>query len=586
MCSNVSSFWKFVNTKRTRHEIPGKVHLGSTSAPTQATAANLFAEFFGSVYSPQVGVAPALSSGSSSYDAVNMHSISISIGQIYSKLNSLDTSKGPGYDGIPPLFLKECCFILARPLWHIFNSSLDKGIFPEAWKTTLVTPVFKAGDRSDVRNYRPICKLSVMPKVFEELITEQLTPCLTKVICDEQHGFVPGRSTTTNLAVYHCFVSDALEAGRQVDTVYTDFRKAFDSVDHYILHRKLATIGICGSLLAWIISYLEGRVQVIRVWDRLSDPVNATSGVPQGSHLGPLLFLLFINDLNEVFMHSRFLMYADDLKIFRTISGSLDINLLQADLTRFEQWCTVNRMRLNTVKCVLLRSHRSVSGIPSMYMLCDTTLSEVAEVQDLGVLFTTGLDFRNHYRNITCKAMKTLGFIARFGKHFKHIRTLKLLFVALVRPQIEYASVIWSPRHKQYTNLIERIQHKFLRLAMRTSGRPMLFSDHNYGPALLKTRLHTLSDRRVCSDLLFIYKVFHGQINCQELVERICFHAPQRSLRPRPLFVSRVPTYHYYSADPINRAADELNQCPVEIDLFLTSFASFRTLILKSLPPP
>ena len=311
-----------------------------------------------------------------------------------------------------------------------------------------------------------------------------------------------------------------------------------------------------------------------------------TSGVPQGSHLGPLLFLLFINDLGGVFQHSRYLMYADDLKIFRTIKGASDVDLLQADLTRFERWCSANGMRLNTAKCVLLKSHRAVCGIPSRYLLCDTTLSEVAEVLDLGVTFTAGLDFRNHYRRITSRAMKTLGFIARFGKHFKQIRTLKLLYVALVRPQVEYASVIWNPRHKLYIGLIELVQHKFLRLALRAAGSPMRFNNHEYGPALLTTRLSTLRDRRVISDLLFLYKVFHGHINCQELVSLIRFNAPQRSLRSRPLFVSAAPEYQYYFNDPVNRAMCWLNQCPIGVDLFVTSFDAFRTHVLRSIPSP
>lgn len=269
-------------------------------------------------------------------------------------------------------------------------------------------------------------------------------------------------------------------------------------------------------------------------------------------------------------------MYANDLKIFRTIRCGLDACKMQHDLGGFEQWCAVNKMQLNTAKCVVLRTHRAISGILSTYSLCDTPLIEVGEVCDLGVTFTAGLDFRSHYRKITCKAMKTLGFIARFTKHFRRIKSLKLLYVALVRPQLEYASVIWSPRHKQYVSLIERVQHKFLRLALRATGSPMRFYDHDYGPALLKTRL--------CSDLLFLFKVTHGQIDCHELVASIRFHAPQRPLRPRPLFESKVPDYYHYTADPINRAMEEVNQCLADIDLFSTSLDSFRHLLFSPLP--
>ena len=573
---NVSSFWKFVNTKRGGHTIPGQVHLDQLSASTQGSAADLFAKFFGSVYVSPSAVVPAVNPALSSGSNINIHALSVPIGDIYSRLESLDMDKGPGLDGLPPLLFRKCSFILARPLWHIFNSSLSKGIFPTAWKSSIVTPVFKAGDHTDVRNYRPICKLSVLPKLFEELVTEYLTPCLTNVICDEQHGFVPGRSTVTNLAVYHCLVSAALDNRSQVDTVYTDFRKAFDTVDHSILLRKLEVIGICGPLLSWIHSYLKDRVQVVRVGNQLSTPVNVCSGVPQGSHLGPLLFILFINDLKDVFRNSNFLMYADDLKIFRSIRCDLDVDELQDDLCRFELWCTANMMQLNTAKCVVMRSHRTVNPILSNYTLCGTPLIEVGEIRDLGVIFVSGLDFRNHYRNIACKAMKTLGFIARFAKHFKRVKSLKLLYVALVRPQIEYASVIWSPRHIVYSSLLERVQHKFCRLVMRATGSPMRFFDHDYAPALLKLGLTTLSARRICSDLLFLYKLIRGQTNCQELVSLINFHAPQRSLRLRPLFEARVPDYRHCTADPVNRAMEEVNSYIADIDLFSITLDSFR----------
>lgn len=418
---NVNSFWSLVNSKRRSPGIPSNVYLHQSTASSYSTGAELFASFFGSVYTPASAVAPALNAVSDC--DVNQHELNIPISEIYSKLNSLDVSKGLGFDGIPPLFLKNCCFILGRPLWHIFNLSLGCGCFPALWKTSLVTPVFKAGDRVDVRNYRPICKLSTLPKVFEEIVTEQLTPCLTNVICDEQHGFIPQRSTVTNLAVYHCAVSAALDEGLQVDTVYTDFSKAFDSVDHQILLHKLAAYTFRGPLLSWIGSYLADRVQVISVENRLFTPVTVCSGVPQGSHLGPLLFVLFINDLKDVFRNSRVLMYADDLKIFRTISNGQDVELLQDDLGRFELWCNANMMSLNIAKCVLVRAHRSVRGITSAYTLCDAPLIEVADDSDLEVIIAAGPDFRKHYQNLTRKAMKTLGFIARFAKHFKRLKS-------------------------------------------------------------------------------------------------------------------------------------------------------------------
>lgn len=280
-------------------------------------------------------------------------------------------------------------------------------------------PSVQGGRTSGCQKLQAYVDLSTLPKLFEEIVTDKLTPCLTNVICVEQHGFVPKRSMVTNLAVYHCAVSAALDKGLQVDTVYTDFRKAFDSVDHQILLHKLAAYGFSGPLLSWIGSYLMGRVQIVRVESHLSTPVTVCSGVPQGSHFGPLLFILFINDLKDVFMNSRFLMYADDLKIFRTVGNEQDIKLLQDDLNRFELWCNANKMGLSVAKCVLTRAHRSVRGIASAYTLCDAPLTEVADVSDLGVTISTGLDFRKHYQNLTRKAMKTLGFIARCSATFR-----------------------------------------------------------------------------------------------------------------------------------------------------------------------
>ena len=246
---NVRSFWSFVKAKRGVCGLPSSMHFEGATASSESAVADLFATYFGSVYTPSVGQATALNTNPISYTNVTLNDLNISIGDIFSKLSALDTSKGPGTDGIPPLFFKQCCFILSRPLWYIYNASLTSGVFPSQWKSSLVTPIFKAGDRSDIRNYRPISKLSVLPKVFEEIVTDMLSTQLTSFLCVEQHGFVPKRSTSTNLAVYHSFVSMTLDEGLQVDTVYTDFQKAFDTVDHSILLHKLASWGFSGPLL-------------------------------------------------------------------------------------------------------------------------------------------------------------------------------------------------------------------------------------------------------------------------------------------------------------------------------------------------
>ena len=325
---------------------------------------------------------------------------------------------------------------------------------------------------------------------------------------------------------------------------------------------------------------------MVKVHNQLSAPVHVSSGVPQGSHLGPLLFLLFINDLRDIFQNRKFLLYADDLNVFRTIRFVQDGEKLQDDLYRFERWCTANKMQLNTAKCVLIKVHRAVSCVGSSYSLGDVPLIEVAEVRDLGVTIVPSLDFHNHYRSATSKAMQTLGLIARFGRQFRRVESLNLLYVSLVRPLLEYASVVWNPRHKIYISLVERVQHRFLRLASRVSGCPMSFDDHDYGPILRKIRFSTLSDRRIVSDLMFLYKIIHGQIDCPELLAAVRFHAPQRQLRPRPLFDSKMPLYQNYTADPINRAMETANQYLTSIELFSTSRDSFRNKLLYCLNNP
>ena len=229
----------------------------------------------------------------SNTSVLSVPDVTVLIIEIYSKLSSLDTAKGPGDDGIPPLFLKYRNFSLSRPLFIIFNLSLSLGLFSARWKSSVITPILKSGDRSKVNNYRPVSLLNVLPKIFEQIIVERLTPFYGNFINDNQHGFVGGRSTTTNLAVLNSFISSALDDNSQVDAIYTDFSKTFDRVDHSTIIHKLQSFGLTNRFTNWIASYLSGRTQSVRILSRMSIPLQATSGVPQGRILD-LFFLIYL----------------------------------------------------------------------------------------------------------------------------------------------------------------------------------------------------------------------------------------------------------------------------------------------------
>jgi hypothetical protein len=236
-------------------------------------------------------------------------------------------------------------------LFYIFNKSLATGSFPDNWKKSFLTPFYKSGGRGNVANYRGIAILSFIPKLFEKIVCDKLNLKLTSNFHNEQHGFTQNRSINSNLMVYTKFIFDVMENKSQVDSIYTDFSKAFESVDHKILIKKLLALGFSGNILNWISSYLSGRSQNVRFLGKISNSILVTSGVPQGSHLGPLLFNLFICDLSIILKDINHLFYADDLKIYHEIKTLEDAQFLQNKLNDLDNWCNFNKLKLNVEKC-------------------------------------------------------------------------------------------------------------------------------------------------------------------------------------------------------------------------------------------
>ena len=397
----------------------------------------------------------------------NMGHIELTENEVLLELGTLDSSISLPPDNIPALFLKSCKSNLSKALVNIFNLSLSEGVFLDYWKSSYITPIFKSGSKQSVANYRPIAKLQLIPKVFESLVKKRMYEAVKDFISPFQHGFVSGKSTATNLTLLTNFCVNAVENGSQVDVVYTDFSKAFDRVNHAILLQKLKSLGFHSKLLKWIESYLTNRIQYVKIGPEVSKMFLNVSGVPQGSHLGPLLFLLFINDLPSHISFSSCLIFADDVKIYKVIKSLVDFSQLQSDLNNFYNWCILNDLSLYVEKCSILSFSRSFSTLIFNYELSDNELQRVYNHKDLGVIFDCKLEFKMHVDYIVSRGNSLLGFITRNSKDFKCPYTFKSLYVNFVRPVLEYCSVAWCPYYKNASNRIKKIQKRFTRYSPR-----------------------------------------------------------------------------------------------------------------------
>ncbi|TLM13355.1 reverse transcriptase family protein, partial [Acinetobacter baumannii] len=277
------------------------------------------------------------------------------------------------------------------------------------WKRSFVVPVFKSGDKHNIANYRPISKICAIPKMFERIVYDFLFPLIRPHIIEQQHGFISHRSTETNLCEFLDYVLSSMEDGHQVDVVYTDYSKAFDRINFDILIEKLHGLGVHGDLLRWLESYVRDRSQAVTFNGFCSSFAPVPSGVPQGSHLGPMLFNIYVNDVPNVFRKSKFIMYADDKKVYKVIRSLNDCLELQDDLNNLFVYCQNNLLTVNTNKCTIITFSRGRSNILYDYSINGQTLVRTTVVRDLGIYLDSSLIFDFHVNEIVNKAFRMLG---------------------------------------------------------------------------------------------------------------------------------------------------------------------------------
>lgn len=356
-------------------------------------------------------------------------------------------------------------------------------------------------------------------------------------------------------------------------SVYTDFSKAFDRVNHSILLSKLKDVGVGGTLLGWIESYLTGRSQIVRFNNFQSKSIQVPSGVPQGSHLGPLLFNLFINDLGSRFEHSQFLFFADDLKLYIEVSSSNDCLKLQSDLNHLVAWCDNNGMELNASKCHLVIFHKSRTALEQPYMIGNTVLSSVPVIRDLGVLIDSKFTFVPHIQSMISKSLQLLGFVKRVTSEFTNTNAIKQLYCSLIRTHLEYASCVWNPRYNVHIQDIERVQHKFLKLIAFKLNMPEL----TYPQLETNIQLRTLEERRDSKDLKMLYNILNNKYNCPLLLNNIGLHVPSRETRLRYTFSIPAHRTNYGQNSFLSRSGRLANEHPT-LDFFSSESVFMKQL--------
>jgi len=436
------------NITKTR-SIPSTIYFDSLTASSDLDRANLFNHYFHSVFTntsslPSIDDLPDLSHTINSVEFTEM--------EVYNVLISLDPNKASGIDDIPPRLLHSCADALCRPLHHLFTISLRYSLIPTGWKVHKIVPIFKAGDPSSVKNYHPISLLSNISKVLEHLVYNKIISHVNTSINPLQFGFTEKSSTLQQMLL---FTDSIFNYPSQTDVIYLNVSKVFDTISHGILLNKLWHIGITGILWAWFKNYLLNHCQQVSINNNLSSTLPAVSGVPQGSILGPVLFLIYMNDITSFIWHSQLLMYADDTKCFKHLSSVTDQILLQEDINAIFNWSISSQLNFNISKCIHL-SFKSKST--SAYYLSDSAVSTANSQKDLSLIVSNNLSWTEHYNHIIPHAYNILVLIRHsFNPSLSSPVKIKL-YLTLFCSQLMYCTPIWCPYLLKDIQNIERIQ--------------------------------------------------------------------------------------------------------------------------------
>lgn len=503
--SNPKAFWKYAQSKMKQNKsVPDLINNEDKKNPTYTTSdkdkADVFLDYFSSVFTTEPNEDNMPFFARRDFER-ELDEIEISEKIVLEKLLKLKVNKSPGPDNVHPRVLREIASSIKTPLAILFKTSINTKTLPKDWKHANVSAIHKKGNRSAPQNYRPVSLTSIICKTLEGIIRDAIIKHMNHNILfsAKQFGFLSGRSTVLQMLKVLDIWSQILDQGGCLDVIYCDFMKAFDKVPHNRLLYKLGNYGITGNTLGWINSFLIGRTQKVKINEAMSESAPVTSGIPQGSVLGPILFVIYINDLPDVVdKDSHVYLFADDTKVFRQIKSDNDRIILQKDIDNLLVWSSLWLLKFHPDKCVFMGVGYTEDNENTYYNMNGHSLATTQCEKDLGVYFDNALKFDHHINTIINRANRMLGIVRRTFSYLNK-ETFCQLYKGLIRPHLEYAVPVWSPHLVKHKNALEKVQERATKLVPGLSS--------NYNTRLEELKLPTLAYRRVRGDMINVFKI-------------------------------------------------------------------------------
>ena len=502
--TNPKQFYNYVSLKNKYGHNKIVLNHNDVIETNETKCANILNDFFGSVFTTGESNLPEFEP-SRNYE--KMPDISLTAENIKKKLEQLDIHKAAGPDQIPCLILKKFSDLLTPILLRIFRRSYEESRVPLQMKEALIVPLHKSGSKLLTNNYRPVSLTPIIAKVLESLMYDALLSHVedNDILNDVQHGFRRNRSTNSNLLFFWDKVTSLADKKNEVSIIYTDLRKAFDSVPHDLLCFKLMKYGVEGANLGWIEDFLKLRRQKVRIGQCLSSSIAVESGVPQGGVLSGLMFILYMNDLPDCLKFCQISMYADDAKLYAPITGPAAVTAVQQDLDRFSAWCRTWRMRLNAEKCFFLHYvPQNRNKTYPIYYLDGVPLIRRESATDLGVVVEDDFKFHAQVSGACKKASKQINTIRRTFMS-RNPKFLESMFKTYVRPHLEYCVQVWNPVYIGDINRMEKVQNRFTRFLPQS--RVMSQEERNQ-----RLNITSHESRRLRGDLVYMYKLYESQL--------------------------------------------------------------------------